>query len=237
MRRWLPAIAFVAGMVLCGCAGTLDSMSTFWRTGPWWQATQAIDIASRASELEARGELRMALDHWRLVRRITIDQEQADNEIIRIEQKITAAVQSHYQNGLAELNNQNTAAARNHFLAALRLSPAFQQALQQIEAHFSSLPLSVYQSVSGDRTVTVAQKVFGDEKKAFLVAWFNDLPPDETLTPGTLLILPKLEKRPQKKVYNKKPSQLTTAKKRQAEIEKQNLSIYRIFFNLVDKDC
>jgi tetratricopeptide (TPR) repeat protein len=220
MRRWLPAIAVVAGMVICGCAGKLDSVSGFLRTGPWWEATQAGDIASRARALETHGELHMALDHWRLVQRMAIDSKQADGEISRIEQKITAAVQFHYQNGLAALKNQNPTAGRIHFLAALRLDPAFKPALQQIEAHFSPFPFSVYTSVSRDHPVDVAQKIFGDEKKAFLVAWFNDLAPDELLTPGTSLILPKLEKRLLAKVRKKKPRQeMVVAKVRLAELK------------------
>ena len=220
MRPWLPVIAFVAGMALCGCAGKLDSMSGFLRIGPRWKTTQAGDIATRARELESHGELRRALDHWRLVQRMAIDQQPADGEISRIEQKITAAVLSHYQNGLAVLKNHNPTAGRNHFLAALRLDPAFKPALQQIEAHYSPFPFSVYASVSGDHPVAVAQKIFGDEKKAFLVAWFNDLGPDEPLTPGTSLILPKLEKRPLPKIRKKKPRQeLAVAKAHLAELK------------------
>ena len=42
----------------------------------------------------------------------------------------------------------------------------------------------------------MAQKVFGDSDKAFLVAWFNQLSVDGELSLGTLLLLPKPEKAP-----------------------------------------
>ncbi|MBC2745093.1 MAG: hypothetical protein HGJ93_19235, partial [Desulfosarcina sp.] len=204
MRRWLPIIAFVTTATLCGCAGMVDSVSEFLRAGPWWEAAQAGDIRSRARDLEARGELAIALDHWRLVKRISIDQTKATREMARLESKIAEAVQSHYQNGLAELKKKQMKAARNHFLAALRLDPDFQPALKQIKARFSPFPLAVYLSESGDHPASVAKKVFGDEGKAFLVAWFNDLPEGETLKRGTLLILPKLDKAP-KKIVRKTP--------------------------------
>jgi tetratricopeptide (TPR) repeat protein len=190
----------------------VDSMSTFMRSGPWWTAAQSDEISSRAHELEARGELAMALDHWRLVDRIKIEPDAARREIARLQSKIAEAVQAHYQNGMAELRKKKPSAARNHFLAALRLDPAFRPALRQINARFSTFPLAAHLSSSGDQPSTVAKKVFGDEKKAFLVAWFNDLPVDMAMTPGTLLILPKLEKAPPKKGRKiKPPNQLARA--------------------------
>jgi tetratricopeptide (TPR) repeat protein len=218
MQRWRPTIALAAMVFLCGCAGTMNSVSDYLRTGPWWPAAQAGDIRERARDLEAQGELAMSVDHWRTIERIAMDRAEAGSEIARLEDKITAAVQSHYQKGLAHLRKKKMAAARNHFLAALRLNPGFQPALRQIKSRYSPFPIAVYLSASGDRPATVAKKVFGDSEKAFLVAWFNNLPEDKTLTPGTLLILPKLDKIPAKKVRKKKPpNRLAEAGARLAE--------------------
>jgi hypothetical protein len=195
----------MAAVTLGGCAGMVNSVSDFMGAGPWWESAQTDKITSRARELEAHGELTMALDHWRLVDRITGGQAAASRKISRIQSKITEAVNDHYRNGMAELRKKNRAAARNHFLAALRLDPAFQPALIQINARFSTFPLAARLSVPGDRPATVAEKAFDDKGKAFLVAWFNDLPVDEVMTPGTLLILPKLEKTPPKKAHTKEP--------------------------------
>ncbi|MCB2147169.1 MAG: tetratricopeptide repeat protein [Deltaproteobacteria bacterium] len=218
MRHWLPALALMATVTLCGCAGMVDSVSDFMRAGPWWTAAQAGTISSRARELEAHGELSKALDHWRMVDRITVDHAAVRREIARIQSRIAEAVNVHYQNGLAELGKKNQTAARNHFLAALRLDPAFQPALIQINARFSTFPLAARLSAPGDRPSTVAEKVFDDKEKAFLVAWFNDLPVDEVMTPDTLLILPKLEKTPPQKAHTKKPpNRLAEANARLAE--------------------
>lgn len=205
MTRLQPVIALIAIVILCGCAGTMDSVSEFLSAGPWWTASQADNVSQRARALEASGELAMALDHWRLVERIGMDPAVASREISRLKIKISEAVNTHYQSGMAEVRKNRPVAARNHFLAALRLDPAFQPALIQINARYSSFPLAVHLSASGDHPDTIAKEVFGDEKKAFLVTWFNDLPEDQALTPGTLLILPKLEKTPPKKVAKKRP--------------------------------
>ncbi len=218
MTRMLPVLACMALVTLCGCAGMEASVSEFMRAGPWWAAAQAGDIRSRARELEACGEFVMALDHWRLVQRIGIDQAEARGEIERMESTVAAAVQIHYQKGLVELRQKNLPAARNHFLTALRLDPGFQPAAKQINARFSPFPLAVYLSAPDDRPASVAKKVFGDEKKAFLVAWFNDLPENDALKPGTVLILPKLDKAPPRIIRSKHPpNRLAEAKARLAE--------------------
>ncbi len=205
MRPLQPVIALIVTVILCGCAGTMDSVSEFLNAAPWRTAAQTDDVGKRARSLEARGELAMALDHWRLVERSAIDPAAAASEIPRLERKIAESVHAHYQSGMAALRNQKPAEARNHLLAALRLDPTFRPALAQINARFSPFPLAVHLSGPGDDPVTVAKAVFGDEEKAFLVAWFNDLPVDQALRPGTLLILPKLEKPPTKKARKKKP--------------------------------
>ena len=135
----------------------------------------------------------MALAHWRLVQQTTHGQSADDREIARLESKIAAAVRSHYRRGLKALSQKRLKTARNHFLTALRLNPAFQPAMKQIRVHFSSFPLAAFVSAPGDRPASIARDVFGDEEKDFLVAWFNDLPTQPTLIPGTLLILPKLK--------------------------------------------
>ncbi len=214
-KQWLPVIGIMTTLILGGCAGSMESVSDYWHAGPLWQAAQSADIVARARDLEARGELNMALDHWRLVRRIATNQAEAGREIHRLEDKIAKAVQSHYRLGLSALKTKQPTAARNHFLTALRLDPTFKPALRQIKARFSPFPLAVFLSVSGDRASSVAQKVFGDKKKAFLVAWFNDLPDDREIKPGTVLILPKLETMPPHRVSRQRvPDRLAEARVR-----------------------
>jgi len=193
MMKFLRAvIAAVLLLSLSGCAGSLDSMRSWLDSGPWWRAAQADGIRARARELEARNELAMALDHWRLVQHITADTGEAQREIARLRKKIAGAVKTHYRQGLAALGKKAPTAARNHFLAALRLNPGYEPALRQIRSRFSPFPLMVYQCKAGDRPASVAGEVYADENKAFLVAWFNRLPEDRPLKPGSVLILPNL---------------------------------------------
>jgi tetratricopeptide (TPR) repeat protein len=193
MKHRLPAVLMVAAMSLWGCSGMVTSVSEYLRNDLWWQAAQSDSIRMRARELEARGDLAMALDHWRLLARIDRENEDAVDEIARIRDDIADRVRSHFQRGMAEQANGRHENARNHFLAALRLDPRFQPALKQLKVHYWPFPLTVHLSKPGDRPDSVAKTVFGDENKGSLVAWFNDLPMDETIKPGTLLLLPRMQ--------------------------------------------
>lgn len=199
----MPIAALMAMVTLCSCAG-----SEFWHAGSWWRAAQTDAISQRARQLEAAGDLAMALDHWRLIEDIAIDDPHTGEEIRRLENKIAEAVQAHHQQGLEKMQAGQRTAARNHFLAALRLNPSFEPARQQIKAGFSPFPLMGYHTVPEDRLDTIAKTVFGNADKAFLVRWFNDLPQDEPLAPNTLLILPKLKKESVKKAPEKRPMTL-----------------------------
>jgi tetratricopeptide (TPR) repeat protein len=205
MQRWTPIAILLAAVTLCGCAGMGDRISEFWRAGSWWRAAQTDDLSQRARDLEKAGELAMALDHWRLIGHIAVDQSQARSEISRLEGKMAAALEAHYQHGMQKMKAGEATAARNHFLAALRLDSSFQPARQQIKAGFSPFPLVGYHTVPGDRPDTIAKNVFGNADHAFLITWFNDLPKDAQIAPHTLLILPKLEKGSVKKQPEKRP--------------------------------
>ena len=205
MRRWMPICALLAMLTLYSCAGVGHRISEFWRAGSWWRAAQTDGIRQRARQLEDAGDLAMALDHWRLIENIAIDYPHTAEEIRRLETKIDEAVHAHHQEGLEKMKAGDPAAARDHFLAALRLDPSFEPARQQIKAGFSPFPLVGYHTVPGDRPDTIAKTVFGSADKAFLVSWFNDLPEDAPIAPQTLLILPKLKKQSVKKTPKKRP--------------------------------
>ena len=191
MKRLGAVFAGIVLLCLCGCAGRFEPVSSFFRSGPWWQAAQADDLRARARQWEARNELGMAIEHWRLVQRITVDSVEAGREITRLRKMADATANDHYQKGIAALSKKQSVAARNHFLAALRFNPGYAPALKQIRSRFSPFPFTVYLCDAGDRPATVAGKMLGDEQRAFLVAWFNHLPEDRALAPGSVLILPK----------------------------------------------
>lgn len=217
MRRWLPIVILIGTVTVSGCAAMQGPLRVLLRPTAWWEAGQAAAVSQRARDLETRAELAMALDHWRLVERIAADPAQAAKAVVRLESQIAQAARLHYQNGLGQLARKEMTAARNHFLAALRLDPAFEPALKQIQASFSPFPLAVYITGPGEDPAAVAKTFFGDEEQSHVVAWFNDLTDDAALQPGTLLVLPRLETKTQTKATKKEqPDPLSQAAARLA---------------------
>ena len=198
MERWQHALVLLIALLFSGCAGSDSSLGGFMDAPFWWRSAQADAIRERARDLEEKGELTQALTHWRIAAQIPMGgaDAAANAEIARIEKAIADAVSDHYRKGIASLQEKKVAAAKRHFLAALRLDPTFEPALQQIKSTFSPFPLTIYRSHDDESLADVAESVYGNRDKAFLVAWFNDLP--EAITPpsGTLLILPKSDALP-----------------------------------------
>jgi len=218
MKPLEAALAGIVLLCLCGCAGSFEPVSSFFRSGPWWQAAQADELRVRARKWEARNELGMAIEHWRLVQRITADGGEAGREISRLQKTIADAAKTHYQKGITALGKNKSVAARNYFLAALQVNPGYEPALKQIRRRFSPFPFTVYQCVAGDRPATVADKMLGDRQMAFIVTWFNHLPEDRDLTPGSVLILPKWKgTAPPKPREKQAPNWLAEARNRLAE--------------------
>jgi hypothetical protein len=159
----------------------------------------------------------MALEHWRLIESIAVEPEEAGQEVARLVRVIRDAVTAHYRDGVEKMGQGDTVAARNHFLTALRLDPAFAPARQQIVANFSHFPLMAHRVGTEDRAEIVAKNVYGDAANAFLVTWFNDLPQDGPLPPDSVLILPNIKPPLPKKVARKQPAdRLSLARRRLA---------------------
>lgn len=208
----------MAILAVSGCAGMGSTVQQFLDAPPWWLANQANVIRQQAEALESEGELALALERWRVVRRITLGVSDAAEEIARLEKWIADAADDHYRQGMDRLRHKDDPAARRHFLAALRLDPDFQPALSQIKARFSPFPLTVYRTNDGETLPDVAEKIYGDKAKAYIVAWFNDLSEDASLAPGTLLMLPKSDTLPVSRSKPKPPAtdDLTRARRRLA---------------------
>lgn len=221
MKRRYWGLVLVIAWFVSGCAGTDNPLRRFMEAPIWWQTAQADHLRLRAGELEAAGDLPQALVHWRLVRRITFGNADtvAGKEIERLEKAIADAVQAHHRNGVERLRQRDAAAARQHFLAALRLDPTYAPALRQIKARFSPFPLTVYRSRDDQTPGDVAEAAYGNRDQAYLVAWFNDLPESAAIPAGTLLMLPKSVDLPaaprgQKQKPSPRPASLLTQAER-----------------------
>jgi len=83
--------------------------------------------------------------------------------------------------------------ARKEFLAALYYNPGHKEALLYLKEKIPGEEYMVYEVKKGETLKEIARKKYGDPQKEFIIAYFNDLPPNARPAPQTMLRLPILE--------------------------------------------
>ena len=205
MRR--PAAWVVLGLLAGGCATAApDGAGTATPSGRPGAAPAAAgasrplsprqELAAKhraeAERLEREGELRRALDLWKIARVIDKDDAAAREGQTKLEGRIEGAVAQRIQEGRAALQRSSHVEARRRFLAALAMDPfnrtAF-DALQNDVREVESIPHTVR---AGDTLATLAQRYYGDRLRGEVIWETNQLPPNPRLVAGTTLKIPEI---------------------------------------------
>ena len=205
MRR--PAAWVVLGLLAGGCATAAPDGAGMATPSGRPGAAPAAAGASRplsprqelaakhraeAERLEREGELRRALDLWKIARIIDKDDAAAREGQTKLEGRIEGAVAQRIQEGRAALQRSSHVEARRRFLAALAMDPfnriAF-DALQNDVREVESIPHTVR---AGDTLATLAQRYYGDRLRGEVIWETNQLPPNPRLVAGTTLKIPEI---------------------------------------------
>lgn len=150
--------------------------------------------AEMAVEYEKKGDLRKALQSWEIVYGIKPDDGKVLTQITYLKSLIQKTASDHYKKGVSSFHNNSMKAALKEFLLALSLNPDHKEALDYVKNRINTRDeLIVYEVKKGDTPKGIAQKVFNDSSKDFLIAYFNDLKKDARLTPGMTIMLPSLK--------------------------------------------
>ncbi|HVO83147.1 MAG TPA: tetratricopeptide repeat protein [Syntrophobacteria bacterium] len=148
--------------------------------------------AQRAQEYERAGDLRRALYSWEIVRALSPDTVESVQNVARLKESIRTKTEEHFAKGVAYFRANDGQGARREFLATLFYDPDHKQALGYLKFRLVQQDSKSYQTTRGDTARTIARREYGDQKLAFLVAYFNDLSEDAELEPGLTLQLPLL---------------------------------------------
>lgn len=176
---------------LCSCAGLQlnkaaeDEFQSFPDT-----------FATRAADLEKKGELREALAQWKIVAAFRPGDKGAAKKIGQLEKAIPQQAKLHYKRGEDFLQQGARDKAKKEFLLTLAYDPAHEGALRHIRKNFQEEQFETYAVKPGDTAESIAAKEYRDEESAVLIQYFNDLPKDGKVKPGMTLKLPKLEAAP-----------------------------------------
>jgi tetratricopeptide (TPR) repeat protein len=146
----------------------------------------------RAMALEADGQLRRALEEWKVL--LTIDPKDAAAQKSmkalegRIEEKVTERIEA----GKAALARGVQLEARHDFLAALALDPGNRVAFQALQTEAREVEFVNHTVRAGDTLASLALAYYGDRSRLEVIWETNHLPPNPRLVPGTTLKIPEI---------------------------------------------
>lgn len=158
MRR--PAAWVVLGLLAGGCA-TAGTATPSGRPA----ATPSAASASRppspreqlaakhraeAERLEREGDLRRALDHWKIALMINKDDAAVREGQTKLEGRIEGAVAQRIQEGRAALQRSSHVEARRRFLAALALDPFNRTAFDALQTDVREVESLTHTVRAGD---------------------------------------------------------------------------------------
>lgn len=146
---------------------------------------------NKALEYERLGELHKALQSWEIISGFNPGNKALIKKISDMKIQLSIMAEEHFKKGLAYYKNNSTNAARKEFLLALTYNPAHKEALDYIKNRLSE-DYILYEVKKGDTAYAIANKMYGDAGKVFLIMHFNDLD-KKVLTIGDLLKIPILE--------------------------------------------
>lgn len=187
MRRAAGLGTIVAALTLAACAMTLGPEVD--RAG----LERRVDgHRLKALALERRGDLRRALDEWKVALTLKPDDAGAREGRARLERLLEGAVATRVRLGQDALRRGAHLEARRHLLAALALDPANKTAFAALRDWVKEGRAIVHIVARGETLSTIAQRYYGDRGLAEVIWETNKLPPNPRLVAGTRLTIPEI---------------------------------------------
>jgi tetratricopeptide (TPR) repeat protein len=146
----------------------------------------------RAQRLEGAGELRQALDEWKIA--LTIDPADAAAQAGRrqVEARLERSVSERLSQGRDALAKGEHLEARRHFLAVLAMDPSNQVAFSALQDDVKEIRFVPHTVKAGETLATIAERYYGDRSRSEVIWETNQLPPNPRLTAGMLLKIPEI---------------------------------------------
>jgi tetratricopeptide (TPR) repeat protein len=154
-------------------------------------AALATSFTARAVRQEAGGDLRQALDSWKVVAALRPEAAEPKRRVEDLSARLTADADRHFRDGNARLQEGSAEAARREFLLSLAADPDHAGSLGALKNTLEPDAIS-YTVAAGDTFESIAKKQYGDPAKSPLVARVNNLDPGGKPVPGTVLTVPGL---------------------------------------------
>jgi len=147
----------------------------------------------RAKEYEESGEIYGALLCWQVLSVLNPKEQEYAGRFRQLKYESQQAAKRHVEIGELYFNKNQFESARREFLTALRYNPDHPQALDYLKNKIFPAISKTYQIQKGDTLVNIAENVYQDPDKYYLIAVYNDLEVDQPLIAGKNLKLPVLD--------------------------------------------
>jgi tetratricopeptide (TPR) repeat protein len=146
----------------------------------------------KALALEQKGDLRRALDEWKIALTISPGDAAAREGRRRLGARLDEAVSTRVRLGQEALRRGAPLEARRHFLAALALDPRNRTATAALRDEIGEVRFVTHTVARGETLGAIADRYYGDSTRADLLWQVNQLPPNPRLAPGTRLRVPEI---------------------------------------------
>src|SRR2546426_9897056 len=169
MIRRVAVIGLAVSMAACATETTVSRPTPAPATvqapsspGPSPRAVLAAPHRDRAVALEREGDLRRALDEWKIARTIDPDDAAARAAQARLEAQIEGAVTQRIGEARAALARGSHVEAQRRLLAALALDPANRTAMTMLQSEVRDVEFLTHTVRAGDTLAALAERYYGD---------------------------------------------------------------------------
>jgi hypothetical protein len=152
-----------------------------------------------ALRYEKNQQFYKAVFMWRVVQKFAPEDRHAGRRIRELEQLIRSEADKHFLKGADYAKQNSFLSARNEFLITLAYDPNQKGAIDSLRNETASSGYTIYETRQGDTMKKIAQKVYLDPEKYYIVAYFGKLSDDADLKPGIVLKLPVIKAEPEPK--------------------------------------
>jgi tetratricopeptide (TPR) repeat protein len=150
------------------------------------------DHRKHARALEQAGDLRRALDEWKVALTLAPDDAAAREGRSRVEKALEDGVTTRIRLGQDALRRGAYLEARRHLLGVLALDPGNKVAFIALRDEVKELRSVSHTVARGETLGSIAERYYGDRARAEVIWETNNLPANPRLAVGTRLTIPEI---------------------------------------------